>query len=481
MGKMKKFTALFLTFAMALSLGACGNNGNGGTDANKGDSDVKSSPAADANKDEGKEEGSTEGDAATDQVANGEEVTVNILQYKVEIQEALQEAIDLYHEKYPNVTINLETVGGGDSVDTVYKSRAASGNMPDIFNAAGPESCETYMDYLEDLSDQPWVEHANSGMLNLDTIDGKVYGMPVTTEAMGLIANKAIFEAAGVDLSTVKDMASLEAAFKALQDKIDAGELKEQYPDLEAVTAVQGGATWVIGNHAINVALSPEFEEDIYKCAEAKEVKFSYKDAYTKYTDLMLNYSTSKDDHQSCLSIDYDKAVQEMLSLGKVAVIQQGNWVYTAVNDIDPEVAENLTLLPLPVAGYKEDCVFTIVSNYWCVNKQSDDNVKAAAKHFLNWLYQSEEGKDIVVNKFGFLPVFDNYGDLAPADPLSKDILNYTSNGKGISMVFQGAPGGEGYTMDVFGQAVQGYLQGTSSWDDVFKKAQDEWASRRAK
>ena len=86
---------------------------------------------------------------------------------------------------YPNVKIDLETIGGNDSVDTMYKARAASGEMPDIFNCAGPVSCETYKDYLEDLSDQPWVEHANAGMLDLNKIDGKVYGMPVTTEAMG--------------------------------------------------------------------------------------------------------------------------------------------------------------------------------------------------------------------------------------------------------------------------------------------------------
>lgn len=465
MRKMKKFTALFLVLAMALSLGACGSD--------KDSNDATATPAASG--------GTTTEDASTDQVAGGRDVTVEILQYKVEINDALQAAIDTYHAKYPNVKITLETVGGGDSVDTVYKSRAASGNMPDIFNCAGPESCATYAEYLEDLSDQPWVEHANAGMLNLNTIDEKVYGMPVTTEGMGLVANKAMFEAAGIDVSTIDSKVKLEEAFKTLQTAIDNGDLKEQFPDLEAVTAVQGGATWVIGNHAINVALSPEFKEDIYACAEAKEVEFSYKDAYTHYMDLMLDYSTSKDDHKSSLSIDYDVAVQKMLALGKVAVIQQGNWIYTAVNDIDSSIAENLTFLPLPVEGYKEDSIFTIVSNYWCVNKKSDDDVKAAAKHFLNWLYQSDEGKDIVVNKFGFLPVFDNYGDLAPSDPLSKSILDYTSNGKGISMVFQGAPGGESYTMDVFGQAVQGYLQGTSTWDDVFETAKTEWANRRAK
>ena len=460
---MRKLTTTLLMMAMILSLGGCGSSDS------KDSGDTKKDDTA----------GNTE--TNTDQVAGGEDVELYMLQYKIEIEDALQEAIERYHELYPNVTINLESVGGADSVDTLYKAKAASGEMPDIFNCAGPESCATYADYLEDLSDQPWVEHANSGMLDLDTIDGKYYGMPVTTEGMGLIVNKAMFEAAGIDVSTLDSYDKIDEAFASLQKAIDAGDLKGDFPNLKNVTAVQGGVTWVLGNHGINVALSPEFNEDVFACADAKTVEFKYKDAYQAFMELQLNYSEAKDDWSKALNTDYVGAVQEQLATGKVACFQQGNWIYQDVASIDQTTADNLVFIPAPIKGYKEDSIFSIVSNYWCVNKQSDDNVKEAAKHFLNWLYQSDEGKEIVVNEFGFTPVFDNYGDLQPADNLTKSMVEFFSNNKGVSMVFQGAPDGEDFTMNVFGANVQGVLTKEMTWDECFQKSADEWAQRRGK
>lgn len=463
MAKMKKLTTMLLVMAMVLSLGACGS----------------SSDSDDSKKDDSSSDDTSNSSTAEDQVAGGDEVEIEMLQYKIEIEDALQKAIDQYEDLYPNVHIKLDTQGGTDSVDTLYKSRAASGKMPDIFNCAGPDSCETYADYLEDLSDQPWVEHANSGMLDLDTIDGKVYGMPVTTEGMGLVANKAMFEAAGIDVSTLDSYDKINDAFDTLQKAIDKGDLKKDFPNLENVVAVQGGVTWVLGNHGINVALSPEFNEDVFACSEATEVKFDYREAYEAFMELQLNYSEAKDDWSKALNLDYNAAVQEQLATGKVAVIQQGNWIYGDVSKVSQETADNLVYIPAPIKGYKEDCIFSIVSNYWCVNSQSDDNVKEAAKHFLNWLYQSEEGKEIVVNDFGFTPVFDNYGDLQPSDPLTQNMVEYFSNGKGISVVFQGAPDGEDYTMNVFGAKVQGVLTGELTWDECFDQSAEEWALRR--
>ena len=415
---------------------------------------------------------------ATGEVANGEKVTVNILQYKVEIHDALQEAVNKYMQAHPNVTINLETVGGGDDIGVVYKSKAAANEMPDIFNCIGPDECSLYMDYLEDLSDQPWVEHANAGMLDLDTIDGKVYGLPVSAEGFGLIYNKAIFDAAGIDTTSLNTYDAIDKAFADLQAKIDAGELKDQFPDLKNVTAVQGAEKWVLGDHAVNLALAPEFNEDVFATANAKEVKFDYKQAYEDYMELQLKYSANKDDYSGAVAVDYSTAVSQMLACGEIAVLQQGNWIYNDVKNVDEEVAKNLAFLPAPAKGYKEDSIVTLVSNYWCVNTKSDDNTKAAAKDFLNWLYQSDEGKDIVVNQFGFLPVFDNYGDLAPADSLSQSMLEYINNGKVISAVFKGAIGSQ-WTQEVFGAKVQGFLSGQLTWDQVFEESAAEWANMR--
>lgn len=466
MNMKKKFISVLLGTAMlSTMLAGCGNSNNAGNNA------ATSSPSASP---------STEASEApaTEELAGGEKVDLYILQYKVEIHDALQAAVNKYMELHPNVNITLETVGGGDDIGVVYKSKAAAGQMPDIFNAIGPEECGTYMEYLEDLSDQPWVSHANAGMLDLNTIDGKVYGLPVSAEAFGLIYNKAIFEAAGIDASTLTSYDAIDSAFATLQAKIDAGELKDKFPDLKNVTAVQGAEKWVLGDHAVNVALAPEFNEDVFAVANAKELQFNFKDAYKAYMELQLKYSANKDDYKGAVAVDYSTAVKELLGLGQVAVIQQGNWIYGDVSSIDQEVADNLAFLPAPIKGYKEDSIITLVANYWCVNSQSDANKKLVAKDFLNWLYQSDEGKQIVVNEFGFLPVFDNYGDLAPADGLSRSILDFAAQGKAVSAVFKGTPGAS-WLQDVFGAKVQGFLTGDLTWDQVFDESAAEWAKMR--
>ena len=43
---------------------------------------------------------------------------------------------------------------------------------------------------VDDLANESWVSNAVNGTLDTVTIDGKIYGMPVTTEGYGLMYNK---------------------------------------------------------------------------------------------------------------------------------------------------------------------------------------------------------------------------------------------------------------------------------------------------
>ncbi len=52
---------------------------------------------------------------------------------------------------------------------------------------------------------------------------------------------KLFFEACGIDGSTLKSYDDIDAAFGKVQDAIDAGELADQFPDLEAVVFTSGG------------------------------------------------------------------------------------------------------------------------------------------------------------------------------------------------------------------------------------------------
>ena len=68
-----------------------------------------------------------------DEVAGGKDVTISIMGRKVEIHDAMLEAADRYMELHPNVTVVMETVGGGDDYDGTLKTRLNGGNMPTIF------------------------------------------------------------------------------------------------------------------------------------------------------------------------------------------------------------------------------------------------------------------------------------------------------------------------------------------------------------
>jgi raffinose/stachyose/melibiose transport system substrate-binding protein len=123
-----------------------------------------------------------------------------------------------------------------------------------------------------------------------------------------------------------------------------------------------------------------------------------------------------------------------------------------------------------------EDCIAVGVSNYWCVNSKSSDAEKKAAKDFLNWLYQSDEGKEIVVNDLGFIPAFDNYDNVSISDPLSAEVKRYVDAGKTIPWVFSGQP--SGWDSKVAAN-IQNYLAGSMTWDEVIAQNISDWESMR--
>lgn len=407
---------------------------------------------------------------------SGEQVELDIFQFKVEIAKQLEEAIEAYEEENPNVKVNLETVGGGDDYGAALRAKFASGSEPAIFNVGGPQDVEDWMHKLEDLSDESWVDLALPGVVDGVVSDGGIYGMPYNMEGYGFIYNKRIFEAADIDASNINDFDSLEKAVKTLDQKIKSGDLKDEFPQLEAVFELPAKENWVTGLHTSNVFLGQEFESSI-DSYNADTVEFKYGDQFKQIIDLQADYSSNSEKKEQLTSVDYATQVDQGLAIERVAIIQQGNWIYPEVEDIDPEVAENLGILPIPVQGGKEDSIPVGVPMYWAINKDQDDAVKDAAKDFLNWLYTSDEGKDFVVNKFHFIPPLNGYEDVRPEDALGAAVLEYSEADKVTPWVFMGYPTGWGE--DVLGINIQVYLAGGASWDEVLNTCMEEWKNTR--
>src|SRR5690625_2719942 len=108
-----------------------------------------------SNNDEGS---NNNNNGSNDTSGSGEEVTIDIFQFKVEVKDQLEALVKQYEDEHPNVSINVKTVGGGNDYGASLKAAFASGEEPDIFNIGGPSDIAEYRDNLGDVSDTKAIE-----------------------------------------------------------------------------------------------------------------------------------------------------------------------------------------------------------------------------------------------------------------------------------------------------------------------------------
>lgn len=418
-----------VVLAMVFVLSACGNTGSGGSQSNK----------------DGK-------------------VTVNILQSKVEFKEQFESAAEKFMKENPDINIEVETIGGGNDYSQVLKSKIASKSEPDIFNINGKEDLDYHKDRLLELTTMDSVKKVlDKNLLSPVSLDDKTFGVPMNQEGYGIIYNKEIFEKANIDVESIKSLDDLKKVAK----KIDS---QKEDLNIEAAFALPGKEKWVLSDHAASVFLTDDFDNTIEKAVQSKSLPFSKSDQLKKYLDIQKDFSK-----QPVGSIDYSQQVEELFSTGKVAMIQQGNWAYPTIESVNPELAENIGIFPIPVDNEMKMPVG--VSAYWAVNSKSDEKVQEASKKFIDWLYTEDEGKKVILNEFKFIPVHKDYDTEKIADPLSKEIYKYAEEGETSQWIFKGYP--TGYTNDSLGSYLQNYVIGESTFDDAISKAKKAWESAR--
>ena len=410
----------------------------------------------------GTDGGGADGDAGDG--GSTEEIQLDIMQGKVEFNEQFNDLAQMYMDENPNVSIEITSVGGGTDYFTQLTTRFSAGDEPDIFSVAGPNQMEQMSEYMADLSDTDLAGAALEGMLDdVTQDDDTVEALPFNLEGYGFIYNKNVFEEAGIDAEAIMTYEDLESAVQTLSEQSD--EL-----GIEAPFAFPGAEGWVAGDHLANVYLAHEFDENVNNAYNADTLEFERGDEFQRMLDLQANNSI-----EPILSLDYSQQVEEYFSLGQVAMIQQGNWVYPTLEQMDPELAENgVGMIPIPLEGHEGDLPVGI-PNYWAVNGNKDDAVVQEAKDFLDWMYLSEEGKDFVINEFNFIPAYEGYEDMEIGDPLSQVVYEYSQEGNTIGWIFNGYP--TGFTNNEFGPNIQAYLAGEMTWDEMINNSISAWES----
>lgn len=400
---------------------------------------------------------------------------ITIYQSKIEANEGYKKAIAAYEKSHPDVKINLEAVTGNDFAASL-KAKMQS-DPPTIFSVGGFQDLKDYGDILEDVSDMELLKHALPGTTDMFTKDGKTVAIPLYMEGYGFVINREIFEAAGVDVDSMKDFEGMKKGFDTLKEKIENGDLKEQYPNLEAVMEYPTKELWIAGDHDANVALTHDFAtaQEAYDSDTLPGTGF---DDYKTMVDFQAAYTSNAENTANLNSVDYTTSLEGGLAIERVAALKQGNWIAPAVETTDPAVLEKLDMLPYSVQGYSDGKYFVGVSGYWAINSKASEEQKDAAEDFINWMYTDPEGQKIVVEDCKFVPAYDNFGDLKATDPLSQKIMDANNEGNTMNgWVYSGAPNTWG--QQAAGVAVQKYLAGEATWDEVKESSIEQWATMR--
>ena len=332
----RKIVSMLLVTALTVStLAGCGGNdaaGDSGSDASctpaesgtaadgSGTAVEDTAEAADTAEktDSGQASGGEYGDYVFQELEDAE---ITYYNFSIEGKELYEQEIAAYNEIHPNIKINLNLVGGGTDWRATLKAQISSGEAPDIIMVEGSKDFDTFGDMLEDLSDQPVVEHIYPNVIEYCKIDGKVIGIPGGVVCYGMLYNKAIFEACGIDGSTLNTYEAIDSAFATVKAAIESGELADQFPNLEGVVSLPGAEKWVIGQHAGNAAMAMELKS-ANEAFKAQTFDFTYGDQMKDYIDLMVKYTPEADNPATLVAVDYDSAMGGSFCIEKTAVIQ---------------------------------------------------------------------------------------------------------------------------------------------------------------
>jgi len=388
--------------------------------------------------------------------AANEKIVLEVLNPKVEIDSQFEQLVNAYEKENPGVEIHIRTVGGGSDDRALLKTQFVLGKGPDIFTNGGYEEAKLWKEYLEDLSDQPWIANAYEHALEPMKMNGKIYGMPMNLEGYGFIYNKDLFAKAGIK-ETPKTLSELMNVSK----KLSAMNITP--------FAIGYAETPFLGVHMLNIAFAHQENPDSFirglTDGTQKIEGNSHFKGLLRVLDLTIRYG-----NKNPLTIDYNTEVTEFAK-GKTAMIQQGNWIQPFLDKISPNM--NVGFIPIPISDdtLKNDALPIGVPNNWVVNKKTTNEKKAEAKKFLNWMVSSEQGKKLMTEQFKFIPAFSNIKVKNPG-PLAEDLMKYAKEGKTLSWYWFKYPPG---VSDDFGPAMQAYIAKQMNGDQLLQQFQKSW------
>lgn len=409
----KRILASVTALTMVLGVAACGNeqSANGGA-------------AAETNGGNG-----AEGQSRTEsETENADKVVLNVINYHVGTDYAAEYYAYLFEEfqkteEGKNVEFNFEEIPTTDAYNQKIKLLISSGDLPDIVFNGGNNITEmaAKSGKVADLTpyfdaDPEWKGLFDDTSLEFNTVDGKIYGVPVSKEISYIYYNKELFAKAGLTAPEVS-YGSWDEFFEACEqlkaagitpvgmDSADSGWLTNLW--MSALIGTNGQA----GNEWMNTMYPTDFNTPEVEAAAEK------------IAQMFQEYTTS-----DAVGGKYDPMATHFFN-GEVAMFPNGPWMIPDFSETEkaPEgFYDNVGIMLMPCAGME-----MVPTPGDMVGAKEEAKIKAAVA-FLKF-ETMPENQIKALEMTGLQPVsndLDIPAELTESDPLMAKVLEIQNDAK---------------------------------------------------
>lgn len=411
-----------------------------------------------------------------------DETSIYYLNFKPEAADTWKEIAEAY-EAETGIKVRILTAASG-SYEQTLKSEIAKKNPPTLFQINGPVDYGKWKNYCRDLSDTQFYSWLLEKDMAVSSGDG-VYGIPYVVEGYGIIYNDGIMQkyfslpsrqTEFGSMDEVNNFDKLRAVTEDMSQHLDELGIEGVF----ASTSFSEGEDWRWQTHLANLPVYYEFTEK--GVADEAELDFSYGENLKNIFDLYINHSCTAREELGSKTVNDS---MEEFAQGKVAMVQNGNWAWGQISQIDGNQVkeEDVKFLPIytGVSGEEEQGLCIGTESYICVNSIAGESDQLASIAFLEWLYGSETGKKLVTDSLGFISPFNTFTyEESPNDPLARQIVSDMSDSskKTVNWDFTAFPSQR--FKNELGESLYAYSKGEKTWEQVTESVKKSWASEKA-
>ncbi len=390
------------------------------------------------------------------------------LNFKPEMDGAIQDLAKKYMDKYPNVKVKITTAASGTYEQTLTSEMDKS-DAPTLFVIGNTAGVREWGDYAMDLKDTDIAKLLSTEDYNLSDDSGKLVSIPYCYECFGIVVNPDLVKKAGHSVDEIKDFASLKAVVEDMHKKAAANGF-----DAFVATDMDSSSSWRITGHLTNLALFYEARDDGGWKEAPSTIKGTYLPNYKNLYDLAINNSTVEP--SSLATGGHDPLTQ--FTDGKAAFFFTGTFGYADIKDKVP----NAVCIPYygGVEGEEKAALNCGTENCWAISDNASDEDKKATMDFMCWLVSDSEAAQTLVDQLGVLPYKD-----APesVDPFYAQEQTYEDRGNYImTWNFSYTPNVDEFRSNLV-SALNAYNDSPSdsTWEGVRTAFVDGWAEQYKK